>query len=842
MPYQTVRQAIGRFSFQSILIAAFVILIVGSASLTGYLSFRNSQAAVDNLAGQLQNEITGRVQQHLERYLSLPPLINQLNLDAIALGQVDLQDTAGLERHFYSQIRRFEQVNSIAYASEQGVYVGPYRTELERSINLGVAGPATGNALEAYTLDEQGNRLQRTATYPDYDPRSRPWYQTAVAQGGAGWTPIFAWTANQIGTDAVVPVYDEMGNLQGVLDVSITLEGINDFLKGLDVGERGEIFVMERSGMMVASSTGESPYRKVGDQAQRLSAEESQIPLIRLTAGHLRNQTGGIEGTHTAAQSFQLEVAGESYFMQVTPFQDGNGLEWLIVTALAEADLMESIHAHNRMTTLLIIGLLLAAVVVAVAVGRWITQPVLHLNRTAGALAQGQWSQRVALQRSDEVGELAASFNRMADELQHTFDALQARQRFLGILNDITGDALRTADYRAMLQTLADRSAELLNADDATLTLWNEATRATIPVATSAAELQDVYAADPAEPDEVTMTATVLQSGQPLAVDDLPHSPYFIPTLAAHLPLASMLALPLIAGQQKLGAVLIAFRQPHHFTAEEIMRGEQAAQLIALALSKAKLLNELEQRVAERTHALTEANEQLRELDQRKDELVANVSHELRTPLTNIRLYLGLLDKRGTAELNRYLPILRRETERLTFLIEDLLTLSRLKQGHLQFTPKLSHLDALVDEVLQTHTVRAADKKLQVIHEPNPAAPAVLVDHTQMMEVLTNLVGNAIAYTPPGGRVLCCIQQVEPPHVVLAIANSGVVIPAEDLPYLFDRFYRGRVGQQSGELGSGLGLAICKAIMEWHGGKIEVESSEVEGTTFRIYLPLPSPS
>jgi signal transduction histidine kinase len=245
--------------------------------------------------------------------------------------------------------------------------------------------------------------------------------------------------------------------------------------------------------------------------------------------------------------------------------------------------------------------------------------------------------------------------------------------------------------------------------------------------------------------------------------------------------------------------------------------------------------------VQERTRELAQANEQLRELDQLKDQFIANVSHELRTPLTNLSLYLNLLGKRRAEGLDRYLPILNRESQHLANLIEDLLTLSRLEQDQIALVREPQRLDDLIAEVLEVHTVRAEAKSLTLVHQPNPAMPAVLVDRAQMIQVLTNLISNAVAYTTVGGRVAVRTALAEigtQLNATVSIHNSSPPIPPQDLPHLFERFYRGQTGRESGEPGTGLGLAICKEIVERHGGQITVTSAEDFGCEFAVCLPV----
>jgi len=143
--------------------------------------------------------------------------------------------------------------------------------------------------------------------------------------------------------------------------------------------------------------------------------------------------------------------------------------------------------------------------------------------------------------------------------------------------------------------------------------------------------------------------------------------------------------------------------------------------------------------------------------------------------------------------------------------------------------------------VLAVHAARAEAKNLTLRHETNLAGVRVPVERAQMLQVFTNLVGNAVAYTPPGGHATISSELADIGNtagVTVFFANDGPLIPEEDFPHLFQRFYRGHTAHDSGEPGTGLGLAICREIVERHGGQIDVASEPVLGTRFSVWLPL----
>ncbi|HQE93327.1 MAG TPA: PAS domain S-box protein [Anaerolineae bacterium] len=195
--------------------------------------------------------------------------------------------------------------------------------------------------------------------------------------------------------------------------------------------------------------------------------------------------------------------------------------------------------------------------------------------------------------------------------LEQTVHALEERERFLTTLNDVTYAALETPDFSALVQLLADRLGELFDADGCYITLWDEATRVVTPAAAYGL-LRDTYPqgkpilSGTTAPREQTMTESALSIGHPLVADDVFNTPYLSPRIAARYPTRSMLALPLVAGERKLGAALIAFNTLHHFTADEVTRAEQTARQISLAVAKSLLLRE-SQVLWQETETLREA-------------------------------------------------------------------------------------------------------------------------------------------------------------------------------------------------------------------------------------------
>lgn len=228
------------------------------------------------------------------------------------------------------------------------------------------------------------------------------------------------------------------------------------------------------------------------------------------------------------------------------------------------------------------------------------------------------------------------------------------------------------------------------------------------------------------------------------------------------------------------------------------------------------------------------------ELDQMKSRFVSDVSHELRTPLTNLSLYLDLLTTTNDPLKNRsYLETLRRETERLTHLIEDLLTISRIEAGRVEFNKLPLDVNRLVSDLVRDRIPMAASRDLTLTSSTEKGLPYSLADPRLLTQVLSNLLTNALNYTPPKGSIELntqCVCQDGANWIMISVKDSGVGIMPEEISLIFDRFYRGSASQRTEAPGTGLGLAISKEIVERLGGRITVESTPNQGSTFTVWL------
>jgi len=239
------------------------------------------------------------------------------------------------------------------------------------------------------------------------------------------------------------------------------------------------------------------------------------------------------------------------------------------------------------------------------------------------------------------------------------------------------------------------------------------------------------------------------------------------------------------------------------------------------------------------TGDLHQRAQQLQAADRMRRSLLADVSHELMTPITGMRGYLETLslhaDSLDGDTRERYLTIIRDETQRVEHIVGDLLDLARLEGGGDTFDAQDMPLEDLFGRVLARHGQAAVQKGIELTADVGPGAEIVTGDPMRLEQALQNLAANALRHTPRGGRVTLNAA-VEGGGVTVAVSDTGAGISPEHLPHVFDRFYKidpARAGQS----GSGLGLSIVKAIVERHGGTVTAASRAGEGTTFSIKFP-----
>ncbi|NJR23998.1 MAG: hypothetical protein HC786_18480 [Richelia sp. CSU_2_1] len=366
-------KVLDKFPLRTVLILPFVLQIAGGVGLVGYLSFKNGQKAVNNLASQLMSEVSLRVEQNLQVYLKTPHQINQSKLDAVKLGMLKMEDLYPWEKYLWRQVQLYPYINFTSVTNVRG----DYRSGEQMSNGLLMI-----NAIEqsirknfyAYNTDKDGNRTSIATVVQFSDPRQHSTYKEAVKSGKPTWSSVYvSFLEPTLIVSALQPVYDDRDRLEGVLGAALRLDLIGRFLNSLRIGKSGQAFIIDRQGTLLATSTSEKPFRTVNKERQLFKATESSNLFTQATAKYLQSQVARFHQISSQQEVLEFDINGKEQFLKVLPFQDGKGLEWSIVVVVPKADFTEQIDANTRTTIILCLAALAVALIIGIMTSKWVT-------------------------------------------------------------------------------------------------------------------------------------------------------------------------------------------------------------------------------------------------------------------------------------------------------------------------------------------------------------------------------------------------------------------------------------------------------------------------------------
>ena len=332
----------------------------------------------------------------MHSYLTSARQLNELNAKVISSGLIDITDPDRLGRFFWQQAKLYN-VGYLLFGKITGQYldVGHPVTYPQELITERINPQRYGNSkLYTYEPDAQGNPSRLLDTTDSYDFQKEGWYtkgiQSNQPQWTSVWTPVYAWQSDIVNPLAIAvtsPVYDQNKQRIGAIAIEQRLSQISDYLRQLDVGAAATTFIVERDGLMIASSSAAPPYRQRNKRPERLPVQDSQDPLIQAAARQIMQEFGGFDKLDSP-QRLTLRYQDRTQFVHLSPWQNERGLDWVVVTVIEKSSFMGQIHQNIRQTIVLCGLTLLGSVGLSLWLAQRIMQPIRRLTASAKRLPQ----------------------------------------------------------------------------------------------------------------------------------------------------------------------------------------------------------------------------------------------------------------------------------------------------------------------------------------------------------------------------------------------------------------------------------------------------------------------
>ncbi|MBS9772224.1 response regulator [Trichodesmium erythraeum] len=430
-----------------ILVIPFLLQLLIVVGLIGWLSFRNGQKAINDLVSKLQEEVGARIDQKVDNYLQIPHQINQLTAHAVKEDNLSIFPVRG-ESLFVLQMNLFKSVQWIYCGSpEKGEYMGVTRLGKSQTLRLAFSNQSTDFLSYESALDSQVNITNSIQGSRTYDSRNRPWYQASVKAGKATWSEIYKdFNSGEPVITATLPVYDQQNQLKAVCGVDLYFyQELSQFLKNLEIGNTGQAFILNKKGIIIASSIAKAELEDK-DRLGFQKAVDSNNLLIKSTAQYLIDQYKDFSHIDTIKQ-LKFEIDGEQIFMQVSPYKDEYGLHWLTVVVIPKSEFMTQINKNTKSTIELCILALAITLGLGLLIVNWITKSIKQLSRATCAISQGKLNQNVSIQGFKELVILAESFNKMTKELAESFNHLERKNQELQHLDQLKDEFLANTSH-----------------------------------------------------------------------------------------------------------------------------------------------------------------------------------------------------------------------------------------------------------------------------------------------------------------------------------------------------------------------------------------------------------
>jgi|GEM_PF-673157 len=422
--------------------------IMVAVGLTGWISFVNSEKAVQKLTRELCENLNDRIEEKINAYLSESVRVNQATAIAFRNGAVNPNNLEQVQREIFNKVRELNTQNILFFGNENGTMVGIEKRNNNKFL-LRIREDNSNPNRPTYELNNDGSR-GKVISNEIYDHRTRPWYIAAKQSGKSIWSSIFVSTTDgELSTTRATPIYRPEGNLQGVVGINISLKQISEYILSTRPTDQWHVFVVESNGKLVASTSSSPMFEKEGTQVKRFEAAQSKDLRLQKAAIAIQNQLGGFAKLRDS-RVIEFDFNGETYIASTDRINQDLDLDWSVGIIVPKAIFMKEIDDNSRTTVaIIIISLVTSILILIYIIRRQISLPLDRLMVATEAIAKGNFDLQLDTSRRDELGRLAYFFNHMSQQLQESFHKLEKTNEELEIRVDQRTHELKKAKEQA---------------------------------------------------------------------------------------------------------------------------------------------------------------------------------------------------------------------------------------------------------------------------------------------------------------------------------------------------------------------------------------------------------
>lgn len=409
------------------------IQITLAVGLTGWVSFKGSEHAVQELTHNITNNLNSRVDLKITTYLQDSVKINQAMTIALSKERINPSDISQVQADLFYKERELKSPNTLFYGNESGTMVAIERQN-DNTLFLRIREDINSPFRSTYELSDNGVRGKVARDPEKYDHRIRPWYIAAKTAGKPIWSPIFVSTTdNELSTTKATPIYNASGGLQGVAGINVSLKQIKQFMLQTRPDDKWHIFLAEGNGKLVTTTSEVSVFDKDANGVKRFELSQTKDPRLQAAGLAIQKKVGEFQNLQDL-QVVEFESNGEKYILSTQKLSKDLQLDWSVGIIVPKSIFMQEIDANNRFTLIIIVIMLGVNILIGLAISAWLLRPIKNLMISAKNIEEDSFEPEEldsVAQRQDELGQMARVFQEMGSTIAERQNGMKSQLRQL---------------------------------------------------------------------------------------------------------------------------------------------------------------------------------------------------------------------------------------------------------------------------------------------------------------------------------------------------------------------------------------------------------------------------